>query len=212
MIAAIMPVRGRLEQTARNVARLIATAGPIEWRLTCIGGEDETDVLKACMEAGAKVRHILKPRLTYWEAMDEETKLTDQPFIVNLANDLLPGRHWLSRAFAEYRCCFGPTDGLLGFNDCIHDEGLSPHFLISRALLTRLGGWPVWYRHEYGDAEMCVRAQSLGAYSKAPWASLYHDHPITGAGNDGIYSEGQASRERDGRLFSERRRLGWPRV
>ena len=213
MIAAIMPARGRLDQTVRNVKRLLATAGRVEWSLTCIGGEDETDVLMACSAAGAKVRHILDvPRLSYWQALHEETQLSDAPILCNLANDLLPGRDWLSRALAEYRCCFGDGDGLLGFNDGIHNEGLSPHFLISRGLLNRLGGWPVWYSHEYGDAEICARAQALGVYSKAPWAVLYHDHWFVGADRDAVYDEGAASRDVDARLFQERRKQGWLKV
>lgn len=213
MIACILPCRGRTEQTVRNVRRLLATAGRVEWSLTCIGGDDETATLMACSAVGAKVRHILDvPRLTYWQAMQEETQLSDAPLLVNLANDLLPGRDWLARALAEYRCCFGTRDALLGFNDGIHDEGLSPHVLIARGLLNQLGGWPVWYGHEYGDAELCARAQALGVYSKAAWAVLYHDHPITGGETDAVYQEGQASRDRDAALFAERRRLGWPRV
>lgn len=213
MIAAIMPCRGRAEQTVRNVKRLLATAGRVEWRLTCIGGEDEKDVLMACSAAGAKVRHILDvPRLTYWQALQEETALNDAPFLVNLANDLLPGRDWLSRALAEYRCCFGTSDGLIGFNDGIHGEGLSPHFLISRGLLNYLGGWPVWYTHNYGDAELCARAQALGVYSKAPWAILYHDHPFVGGENDSVYQEGAATNADDAELFATRRKQGWPTI
>lgn len=214
MIAAIMPVRGRLDQTVRNVKRLLATAGRVEWRLTCIGGEDEKDVLMACSEAGAIVRHILDvPRLTYWQALQEETALNDAPFLVNLANDLLPGRDWLSRALAEYRCCFGGRDGLIGFNDGIHGEGLSPHFLISRGLLNQFGGWPCHYRHNYGDAEMCARAQAVGVYSKAPWACLFHDHPFIGGGErDSVYQEGAASNNDDAVLFATRRKQGWPKM
>lgn len=213
MIAAIMPVRGRSEQTVRNVTRLLSTAGRVEWSLTCIGGEDENAVLQACSAAGAKVRHILhRPRLTYWEALHEETALNDAPLLIGLANDLLPGRDWLSRAFAEYRCCFGDGDGLLGLNDGIHADMLSPHFLISRSLLERFGGWPVWYQHNYGDAELCARAQLSGLYVKAPWAVLYHDHPITGGAGDGVYDEGMATNDRDAQLFQQRRAAGWPRV
>ena len=66
MIAAIMPVRGRAEQIVRNVKRLLATAGNVEWSMTCIGGTDERDTLMACSAAGAKARHILgASRLTY---------------------------------------------------------------------------------------------------------------------------------------------------
>jgi GT2 family glycosyltransferase len=213
VIAAIMPVRGRLDQTVRNVQRLLATAGRVEWSLTCIGGEDETDVLKACSAAGAKVRHILhRPRLTYWEAMQEETQLSDAPLICGLANDLLPGRDWLARALAEYRCCFGSGDGLMGLNDGIHTDYLSPHFLISRTLLDRFGGWPVWYKHTHGDAELCERAKQAECYGKAPWAVLYHDHPITGGATDSVYDEGRAHIDQDAQLFEQRRRAGWPTI
>ena len=218
MIAAIMPCRGRKEQTVANVRRLMATAGGVDWHLYLAGGENEVGLIwKACSEAditGERVSMVTTAaqRVTYWQALEMVTRNTDAPLICNLANDLLPGRDWISRAFAEYRCCFGEGDGLLGFNDGIHDEGLSPHFLISRGLLNRFGGWPVWYSHEYGDAELCVRAQAMGVYSKAPWAVLYHDHPITGGDPDSVYAEGHASRDRDAQLFHERRRQGWPKV
>ena len=208
-----MPCRGRKDQTVANVKRLLATAGRVDWSLTCIGGDDEKDVLFACSAAGAKVRHILDtPRLTYWQAMDAETRLNDAPFIVNLANDLLPGRDWLSRALNEYRCCFGTRDALLGFNDGIHDEGLSPHFLISRGLLNQFGGWPTMYAHTHGDAELCARAQAAGVYSKAPYAVLYHNHVLTGANDDSVYEAGRQHIDEDARLFAERRRAHWPRI
>jgi len=214
VIAAIMPVRGRKDQTVRNVQRLIRNAGRgFDWALTCIGGEDEADVLMACSAAGAKVRHILgRPRLSYWQAMQEETQLSNPPLLANLANDLLPGRDWLGRALAEYRCCFGAADGMIGFNDGIHGEGLSPHFLISHNLLVQLGGWPVWYQHNYGDAELCARAQALGRYGKAAWAVLYHDHPFVGGDPDSVYAEGMSSNDQDARLFHERRAARWPKV
>ena len=101
---------------------------------------------------------------------------------------------------------------MIGFNDGIHGEGLAPHFLISRGLLNQFGGWPVWYKHEYGDAELCARAQAHGAYSKACYAVLYHDHPFIGGVTDSVYAEGQASRNEDAALFAERRKQAWTRV
>lgn len=209
-VAAIMPCRGRVDQTVRNVKRLLATAGYGDWRLTCIGGDTERDVLMACSGAGAKVRHILgADRLTYWQAMAEETRLTDAPFLVNLANDLLPGQHWLGRAVAAYQATFGDGPGLLGFNDGHHETEHSCHFLISRTLLDDYGGWPVWYDHNYGDTELCQRAIADGLYAKAPWATLFHDHPYFGGDDDNVYAEGRAKAEQD-RLLYERRRLnGW---
>jgi hypothetical protein len=115
MIAAIMPCRGRAQQTVRNVRRLLATAGDVDWRLICIGGDAEKDTLIACSAAGARVRHILDvPRLTYWQALDEETRLCTAPLLCNLANDVLPGQHWLQRAEAAYRETFGDGPGMVG--------------------------------------------------------------------------------------------------
>ena len=55
-VAAIMPCRGRAAQTVTNVRRLLATAGAVEWSLTCIGGEQEKDVLIACSAAVGPVK------------------------------------------------------------------------------------------------------------------------------------------------------------
>lgn len=213
MIAAIMPCRGRAEQTVRNVRRLLATAGPVEWQLICIGGEQERDVLMACSAAGAKVRHILGvDRLTYWQALAEETRLCDAPLLVGLANDLLPGQHWLARAYSAYRETFGDTPGMVGFNDGHHETGHSCHFLISRSLLDRYGGWPVHYDHNFGDTELCQRAIADGCYVKAPWATLFHDHPYFGGADDQVYAEGRAQVDRDYQLYEQRRRAGWPTI
>lgn len=213
MVAAIMPCRGRAQQTVANVRRLLATAGPVEWQLTCIGGDRERDVLLACSSAGAKVRHILdRDRLTYWQAMSEETRLTDAPLLVNLANDLLPGHQWLARAAAAYRDTFGDGPGMVGFNDGHHETGHSCHFLISRALLDRYGGWPVWYDHNFGDTELCQRAIADGLYAKAPWATLFHDHPYFGGADDSVYAEGRAQSERDHQLYEQRKARGWPTI
>lgn len=212
-VAAIIPCRGRSEQTVANVKRLLATAGYNDWSLTCIGGDEEREALIACSRAGAKVRHVLDaPQLTYWEALRFETDHTDARLLVNLANDLLPGRHWLARSVTAYRARFGDGDGLMGFNDGLHGPEHSPHFLISRGLLERYGGWPVHYQHNFGDTELCRRAQQDGCYGKAAWAVLYHDHLENGAADDEIYRAGRATYEQDARLFEERRRLGWPKA
>lgn len=99
---------------------------------------------------------------------------------------------------------------MLGFNDGHHELMHSCHFLISRALLDRYGGWPTWYDHNYGDTEICQRAIADGVYAKAPWAVLYHDHPYFGGTDDAVYAEGRAQVERDRQLYEQRRRAGWP--
>lgn len=210
-VAAIMPCRGRAEQTVANVRRLLATAGAVEWSLTCIGADSERDVLMACSAAGAKVRHILdRERLTYWQALSEETRLTDAPLLVNLANDVLPGQHWLARAVAAYAQTFGDGLGMVGLNDGHHETNHSCHFLIHRGLLDRYGGWPVWYDHNYGDTELCQRAIADNVYVKAPYATLFHDHVYFGGKDDEVYAEGRARAEQDRQTYEDRRLRGWP--
>lgn len=221
-VAAIMPCRGRPKQTVRNVRRLLATAGleyGADWQLHLVGGADERDILPVIASQIAdetRCRVVLHtataPRLTYWQAMQRATARTDAPLLLNLANDLLPGQHWLARARDAYRATFGAQDGMLGLNDGHHQVDHSPHFLISRALLDSFGGWPVWYDHNYGDTELCARAQAHDRYAKAPWAVLYHDHPYFGGDDDVVYAEGRAQLGRDRALFDTRRHQGWPPV
>jgi len=220
-VVAIMPCRGRVEQTVANVRRLLATAwhtaGYEGWRLVCVMSQDEPalcDALLPLTKPATSPLIVVTPApgtITYWDALATITKGTDATLLVNLANDLIPGRHWLKRGIDAYRARFGDGDGLMGFNDGLHGPEHSSHFLISRALLDRYGGWPVWYQHNFGDTELCRRAQRDGCYGKAPWAVLFHDHLENGAADDAIYQEGRASYNRDERLFDERRRAGWPR-
>lgn len=210
MIAAIMPCRGRAEQTVRNVQRLLATAGRVEWRLYLCGATPDVKPLAGQLDpTRVSIQTVAQESITYWDALKAMWYETDAPLLVNLANDLLPGRDWLARGLAAYRARFGEGDGLMGFNDGIHGPMLSPHFLISRGLLDLYGGWPVWYQHTMGDAELCERAKEDGCYGKAPWAVLYHDHPLLGAPHDAVYAAGEASIDQDYALFVQRKDRGW---
>ena len=212
MIAAILPCRGRHEQTVVNIRRLLATAG-VPFELIAVGGADDRVLLDTLEELGAvRVVRSSAPRLTYWQALAGATAQTDADYLINLANDLLPGMHWLKRALDAYVDTFGDLQGMMGFNGDSHEVGHSCHFLISRVLLERYGGWPIWYQHNFGDTELCQRAIGDGLYAKAPWALLYHDHPYWGGQDDQVYAEGRATAERDQRLYDERRRSLWPPV
>jgi hypothetical protein len=212
MIAAIMPCRGRSEQTVRNVKRLLATAGDVEWQLICMVDRDVA-VTGALANADLPIWRMDTAQPGYWHALQQATdEWPEFDLLVNLANDLLPGQHWLARAFSAYAQTFGEGPGMIGFNDGHHETAHSCHFLISRSLLDRYGGWPVWYDHNFGDTELCQRAIADRLYAKAPWATLYHDHPYFGGDDDGVYQEGRAQVERDGRLYEERRKRGWPTI
>ena len=214
-VAAILPCKGRPEQTLRNVKRLLATAGMgygVDWRLiTVVNGIDDADLMDALIAMGPKA--ALLGKYTYWEALAYATETTDAPLLCNLANDLIPGHNWLRRAVDAYDATFG-TDGvgMIGFNGDSHETEHSCHFLISRSLLDLYGGWPVWYQHNFGDTELCQRAIADGLYAKAPYALLFHDHPYFGGQDDAVYAEGRASSDRDARLYEERRRAGWPQL
>jgi hypothetical protein len=209
-VAAIMPCRGRAEQTVANVRRLLATAGDVDWQLICMVDRDPA-VERALAQSDLPVWRIATARTGYWYALQQATDYwwNDFTHVANLANDLLPGQHWLARAVAAFDYSFD-RDGMVGFNDGHHQVEHSPHFLISRSLLTRYGGWPVWYDHNFGDTELCQRAIEDELYVKAPWAVLYHNHPYFGGADDGVYAEGRAQSERDHQLYEQRRMQGWP--
>jgi hypothetical protein len=97
-VAAILPCRGRKEQTIVNVKRLLATAGYDRWRLYAIGGKEESDTLTGLAKLGIPTMTAIADHLTYWEALHEATNVTSEPLIATLANDLLPGMHWLKRS------------------------------------------------------------------------------------------------------------------
>lgn len=214
-IAAIMPCRGRPEQTVRNVRRLLATAGDVDWQLICMIDRDPA-VNDALSQADLPVWRMATTQPGYWHALQQATDYwrVDFTHIVNLANDLLPGQHWLQRAASAYQEVFSGEHnyGLLGLNDGHHETSHSCHFLIDIDLLTYLGGWPVWYHHNFGDTELCQRTINLGFYAKAPWATLFHDHPYFGGQDDAVYAEGRAQAERDHRLYEQRKAQGWPRI
>lgn len=210
-VAAIMPCRGRPEQTVACVRRLLSTAGA-PFQLICVGGHDEHALLDQLGTLGATVLKSNATRVTYWQALEGATQQTDAQLLVNLANDLLPGQHWLKRALEAYQEQFGGGLGMLGFNGDSHEVGHSCHFLIDRDLLSSLGGWPTHYDHAFGDTELCQRAIALGFYAKAAWAILYHDHPYWGGTDDAVYAEGRKAVSRDEQLYIERKRLGWPSV
>jgi hypothetical protein len=220
-IAAIMPCRGRAEQTVANVKRLLATAGDVEWSLICVvdGDDDAMLAIGEMIErspdlTGRLFYRFLRPshgqRWGYWRSLELATTESQATHFVNLANDLLPGMHWLKRAADAYQATFGSDDGMIGFNGDSHEVDHSCHFLISRGLLDRYGGWPTWYDHNFGDTELCQRSIADGCYAKAPWALLYHDHPYWGGQDDAVYAEGRANVERDQALYQQRRAQGWP--
>lgn len=208
-VAVILPCYGRPEQTLRNAQRLRQAAGRVDALWYATGGPDEAPTLAQLAREGWAPQVPADRPLTYWEALQRVTDATAAPLLCAVANDLLPGVRWLAVGLDAYRARFGDGYGMLGFNGDGHGPDHSCHFLIHRELLAELGGWPVWYRHNFGDTELCIRARQLGRYAKAPWAILYHDHANVGAGDDDVYQAGRSGWDADERLFRARRARGW---
>ena len=208
-VAAILPCRGRTQQTIQNVKRLLQTAGYERWRLYAVGGKEDSDTLTGLAKLGLPTLTAQADKLTFWEALHEATAITTEPLICTLANDLLPGQHWLRRAVAAYSEMFGSGLGMIGFNGDSHELNHSCHFLIHRDLVAKYGGWPKWYQHAFGDTELCERAIADGLYAKAPWSILFHDHVYWGGADDPVYAEGRATVEADQRLYERRKARAW---
>lgn len=208
-VAAILPCRGRTDQTVQNVKRLLQTAGYENWRLYAVAGKEDSNTLTALAKLGLPTLTAMTDRLTFWEALSEATSITTEPLIATLANDLLPGQYWLRRAVEAYQEAFGSGLGMIGFNGDSHTLEHSCHFLIHRDLIAKYGGWPIWYKHAFGDTELCQRAIADGLYGKAPWALLYHDHVYWGGKDDPVYAEGRATVERDQQVYERRKARSW---
>lgn len=227
MILAIMPCRGRAQQTVENVQALLKTAGGfIGWRLVLVIDNDQAawDALNGAglLDHEDVQAHWLHPpehqhASGYWRCLQHATDYrynTGIDLILNLANDLYPTEPgWLDRLYGAYRQRFGDGPGLMGLGGDGHGPGHSCHFLIHRKLLDRYGRWPTHYRHNYGDTELCQRAIEDGLYGKATRAVLEHRHPIRGtAQDDEVYRLGRQRLAEDEALFHQRRAAGWPPV
>ena len=216
-VAVILPCKGRHEQTIRNAARLKSQAAwKAEW--WAISGPEDARLVNYLQAEQEWKPLTVDPAPTYWQALKLASEyivakraenLIAPPLFCAVANDLIPSPHWLKRGMDAYAARFGTEPGLMGFNGDGYGFDHSCHMLIHRDLLAQLGGWPVWYRHNYGDTELCLRAQQLDRYGKAPYAVLYHDHWRFGGGErDEVYAAGDATFDQDRVTFEQRRAEG----
>ena len=210
-VAVILPCYGRHEQTLTNAARMVAAVGDVSAAFYAVGGMTEKHTIDVLI-----VRHfwrgIIGPdeRYTYWQALQQATEETTAPILCAVANDLWAGDRWLELGLSAYAARFPDGEGLMGFAGDGHPPQPSCHFLIGRRLLAHLGGWPTHYAHNYGDTELCLRAQALGRYGKATRAILEHRHPaLSTAPDDEVYAAGRAHWTQDQALFEQRRARGW---
>lgn len=210
-VAVILPCYGRFMQTLEYAQRMVRKAGDVAAAWWAVGGEAEERTIDALVETGTWAG-ICGPGgpFTYWQALDIATKRSKAPVLCAVANDVWAGGDWLELGLRAYHERFPDGQGLMGFAGDGHPPAHSCHFLIGRRLLEHLGGWPVHYRHNFGDTELCARAQALGRYAKATRAVLEHKHPVLSAApDDTVYQAGRAEWGEDEALFHARRARGW---
>lgn len=213
-----MPVKGRAAKSVRCITRLLSTA---DEPLHIVVVTDDDREAAAAVEAELKgwqgfVSLIELPtRGGYWHAVSVGANANPEySHVLNLANDLLPGRQWLSRAIEAYLDTFGKEPAVLGLNDGVHPGTHAGHFIADRRLLAGWYGDDLYpfrhYTHLYGDTEIVERAHAAGLFAVAPWSVLYHDHPTSGGESDEIYALGHSSLKADWKMYERRKGL-WKR-
>lgn len=202
---AVLPCHKRLDMTVELIPRLIQTAG-MKVQIIAVAGAESADVVRATASAGAFGMIAKSERLTYWQAMDLATReLPDSAIVANLANDILPVWRWYDHA---YQSIIATDKKVIGFNGDGHDATHACHFMTSMEYIRSLGGWPTWYRHNFGDTEICQRALEQGVFYKNPWAILYHNHPVMGRAIDTAHNDIPPSHP-DHSTFEYRRNNKW---
>lgn len=200
---AVLPCHKRLNTTVELIPRLIQTAG-MQINVIAVGGQESADVVRAAASAGARGMIATQDRLSYWMAMDLATKnLPDSAIVANVANDVLPVWMWWHHAYTSIG-----SYAVVGFNGDGHNTGHACHFMTTMQFIRSLGGWPVWYRHNFGDTEICTRAIEQKTFHKHPWAILYHNHPVMGKPVDDAHHDIPPSNH-DQQIFTYRKANGW---
>ena len=216
-VSLLMPCKGRPEQTVALLPRLPATVGAVAWELICIV-DDDAAVAQALTQwkaqHGASWLTVLplNKRVGYWRALSIGSQAAQGRLLSNIANDVLPGRHWLQCAVSVFDAKFPGGLGVVGYNDGILFEDHTGHLLVGRALLEAWYGeacWPVFYDHLYGDTELCHRAMEEGIYAIALKSVLFHNHFVIGQAQDTVYRYAHQRYPQDRALFHQREANGW---
>ena len=210
-VTCILPAYGRHDATLALIPRLLdpKVAGlPLSDYELVVVCNAEPALAERIKREMPDARVIMSARnIGYWRALKVGTQKANGYLVVNLANDLLPGYHWLRKCLSAFEGTFRDGVGLVGLNDGVRTDQ-SAHFMIAKALLESWYGqdyWPIVYAHSFGDAEICDRARAIEKYVVAPYAVMLHNHVYNGAPDDIVYQEGRATMMSDKSLYDARK-------
>jgi hypothetical protein len=212
-VLGVMPVKGRAEKSVRCITRLLSTAdAPLHIAVVTDDDPEAAETIAAQLGGwqGCVSLIELPERGGYWHACS--VGANSQPefsHVLNLANDLLPGRQWLGRAIEAYLDTFGTEPAVLGLNDGVHPGTHAGHFIADRRILAAWYGEDLYphkyYMHLYADNEIVERAHALNRFAIAPFSVLFHDHPVSGGDHDEVYALGHQSLKPDYKAYVRRK-------
>jgi glycosyltransferase involved in cell wall biosynthesis len=224
LIAVIVPVLGR-PQNALPLARSLAEATTLPYRLVFVCSIGDHDQVAACHEVGkdryqhATVQAIYdNPRrhASWARKINHAYGLTDERYLLLAADDLRFHPGW-DTAVIEVAERTGL--GVIGTNDLGNPTVMrgqaSTHPLVARwyadAYGTVDGPSAVVseaYAHNWVDHELCETAKARGMWAFAPDSHVEHLHPFWHKGaDDWVYAAGKEHFAKDARLCKQRRRL-----
>ncbi len=208
-VVLLVPVLNRPGNVAPLMESIQATTpGPFRVLWLC----DPGDIAQqdAIAKAGG---WMVSPGGSYASKCNVGTRLTDEPFVVFAADDVVFHPGWLEAGLDAVEA----GAHVVGLNDLI-DRPRRPehatHFLLTRAAAElpcidgRRGPLCERYQHWRTDDELIATAHKRGMYRFAEDAVVEHRHPMTGAApDDETYRKGRSSARLDNATFARRMRL-----
>lgn len=219
-VTGLMPIKGigRKQETLDLIPRLFHAAGRLQgdtFDLVVIADEDE-ELADAVVGLNMPRVHLIRNQVRkgYWASLTIGAKATDAPLLVNLANDILPAREWLSRGLKVYERAKRELgkEPIIGFNDGVHPATHAGHCLFPRVVLENWYGanlFPDAYDHLYADTEIVMRAMQEKRWAYSIFAQLFHNHIVNGKPHDPVYALGHAKETQDHATFQRRMANGW---
>lgn len=138
-------------------------------------------------------------------------RLTDEPWLLFIGDDVVFHKNWQQNAFAE--CgdkAFISTNDLLTTR--VKNGQHAVHPIISRDFIDTVGtSWDgpcrvchEGYKHSYVDDEWTIVAKNNNQFGFSPTSVIEHVHPLSGEAVDPVHNLANENRERDHKLWIKR--------